>query len=459
MKTTYTSVIARKILLVFLVITIFFSIAALIIRTHITKKLEDISKITINADRRRSKPAQALLLLRQAEDDFQESLVEANNKKSIEFKENLSRAFNNIDTLLREATDTALLTPVQRNRVRLWYQKKLNLSDKLYVLKHNFDTLLTVYADFNKNNESNLHKFNVYYHAHKKSGESKNDTIRRIVPVEKKGLLKRLKEAIANKKGNATIEEINHNNDTSIPDLDIQKIVAKDKNDNVKKLRTLQQQNEKLLSMQRELIFLNSHINNELERIINDVKDINFNMLDEFKEAALKNYQETNILLNRFYLTALFFVLAFAILLIIFILKLNKSELLLRKENEQSVTAAQRKIDELMSKIVLTERNQSATRIEELKEIVQLAVSNNPAFLMKYNEFDTEFSKKLLCIAPNLVATEIEFCVLLRLNFETKEIARFTKISVRAVEGKKHRVRKKLGIPSDQDINLWMTKV
>lgn len=80
--------------------------------------------------------------------------------------------------------------------------------------------------------------------------------------------------------------------------------------------------------------------------------------------------------------------------------------------------------------------NQSDLKVKELKGIVELAVGNNPAFLVKYNEYDPAFSKKLLSIAPNMVTTEIEFCVLLRLNFETKEIARYTKASVRSVEGK-----------------------
>jgi DNA-binding NarL/FixJ family response regulator len=120
---------------------------------------------------------------------------------------------------------------------------------------------------------------------------------------------------------------------------------------------------------------------------------------------------------------------------------------------------AQQKIDELIKKIELSEDNRSPSKMEELKEIVQLAVSNNPAFLVKFNEYDPAFCKKLLELAPNMVAAEIEFCVLLRLNFETKEIARYTKISVRAVEGKKYRIRRKLNIPSDQDINIWMTHI
>jgi len=116
------------------------------------------------------------------------------------------------------------------------------------------------------------------------------------------------------------------------------------------------------------------------------------------------------------------------------------------------------KVDELMKRIKLNDDDyRSASKAEELKEIVQMAVSNHPAFIAKYNEFDPEFSKKLFNIAPSLVAAEVEFCILLKLNFETKEIARYTKVSVRTVEGRKYRVRKKLGIPSNHDINIWMS--
>jgi hypothetical protein len=143
----------------------------------------------------------------------------------------------------------------------------------------------------------------------------------------------------------------------------------------------------------------------------------------------------------------------------VFINQLNKAEVRLRRENELSVYTAHQKIDELLKKIMRDEDRHSPVKMEELKEIVQLAITNNPAFLIKFNEFDPEFSKKILLIAPNLVASEIEFCALLRLNFETKEIARYTKSSVRAAEGKKYRIRKKLDIPSDQDINIWMTRI
>jgi DNA-binding CsgD family transcriptional regulator len=123
---------------------------------------------------------------------------------------------------------------------------------------------------------------------------------------------------------------------------------------------------------------------------------------------------------------------------------------------KSALQRCEERMKKLVKKLSITKEDGFNLKAEDLKEVVQLAVSNNPGFLLKFNECEPEFSKKLITMAPDLVATEIEFCALLRLNFETKEIARYTKSSVRSVEGKKYRIRKKLNILSDQDINIWM---
>jgi len=96
---------------------------------------------------------------------------------------------------------------------------------------------------------------------------------------------------------------------------------------------------------------------------------------------------------------------------------------------------------------------------EALKEIINLAMANDPAFLVKFQEFHPVFTQKLMERAPNLVTSDLLICGQLRLGFYTKEIARYTNTSVRAVEGKKYRVRKKLDIPASEDINVWMMQV
>lgn len=127
----------------------------------------------------------------------------------------------------------------------------------------------------------------------------------------------------------------------------------------------------------------------------------------------------------------------------------------LKKERKESEV----RISELIKKIDENKENRSPKKVEELKEVVQLVTQNHPSFYLKFNDFDPDFGKKLNDLAPNLVASEVEFCAMLKLNLETKEIARYTKSSVRSVESKKYRVRKKLGILPQQDIYLWMASI
>lgn len=350
MKVTYTQSQSRKILLAFLAIVIVLAVAALFVRNSISQKLENIVKQADNVEVDGSKPQQILLLLHQAEDDFQESLLNVKSSKSADYKTKLSKAFEEIDVLLKRTTDTLNLTPDQSTKVRTWYNKKLKLSDKLYAVKHNFDSLLTVYAQFEAQDSKAGPKLVTTSKSDKKV-VSKTDTVRKEVAGQKKGLFSRLKAAIANKPNNSgpkEVVEINHQRDIENSAIATTKESEKNRSAYLNKLQQLQDRNVKMLTMQRELIGLNDHITTELENIISDVKTLNYNMADEFKAMAFKSYQESTGLLNRLYLAALFLVLVFAALLIIFIIKLNESEVQLRKENERAVTIAQQKMDLLL---------------------------------------------------------------------------------------------------------------
>jgi signal transduction histidine kinase len=344
MSITYTKTLARKILLAFLAFAIIFSITALIVRKNITQKLDNISKLANNMGRENHHPEHILLLLHQAEDDFQASLLNTDSKNSIGYKTKLSSAFNELDTLLKEDASTTSANDTQSDQLKTWHQQKLKLSGELYQLKHNFDSLLTVYAAFNLEADKTAQEFNA-----RKIFKSNTDTVKKIAPRQKRGFFKRIKDAITDKDDRAlSAIEINHHNNLKEINASTKKLLVKDQKAYANSLKQLQQQNIKLMAMQRELIGLNTHISNELERIINDTKDISYKMASEFREGSFKNYQETTGLLNTFSLIALFLVLVFAILLIVFIIQLNRSELLLRQEIEQSVIIAQQKMDLLL---------------------------------------------------------------------------------------------------------------
>lgn len=93
---------------------------------------------------------------------------------------------------------------------------------------------------------------------------------------------------------------------------------------------------------------------------------------------------------------------------------------------------------------------------KSFEEVINFAIQNNPLFLEKFKNIFPEFIEKLLGIAPGLNKTDLQFCALLKLGFVTKEIATYTNTSIRSVEAKKYRLRKKLNIPVEDVISSWM---
>ncbi|WP_229239717.1 helix-turn-helix transcriptional regulator [Echinicola soli] len=77
-------------------------------------------------------------------------------------------------------------------------------------------------------------------------------------------------------------------------------------------------------------------------------------------------------------------------------------------------------------------------------------------FLSEFNEIFPDFISKIKSASSKLNAMDIKFCVLLKMGFTTKEIASVTKSTVRAVQSRKYRIRKRLDVPNDEDLNLFM---
>ena len=90
-------------------------------------------------------------------------------------------------------------------------------------------------------------------------------------------------------------------------------------------------------------------------------------------------------------------------------------------------------------------------------ELYELAMSKNSLFITYFKSEFPDFFDKILHVAPNLVSSELEICALLKLNLNTKEIASATNSTIRSIEAKKYRIRRKLNIPSEKtDINLYI---
>lgn len=72
-----------------------------------------------------------------------------------------------------------------------------------------------------------------------------------------------------------------------------------------------------------------------------------------------------------------------------------------------------------------------------------------------HNNFDLiheNFFRNLRQRYPELTANDLKFCALLRLNMSTKDIAKFTQMTVRGVEGARYRLRHKFGLAGNESI-------
>lgn len=123
-----------------------------------------------------------------------------------------------------------------------------------------------------------------------------------------------------------------------------------------------------------------------------------------------------------------------------------------RRKSELLIKEKQKVIEENENlKINLGETNN-----KKIEELVTLAQNNSPEFLILFKELYPDFISKLTALDPHIKSSEVLFCAFAYLNFSTKEISQYTFVTVRAVQIRRNRLRKKYNISSDIDFNHWM---
>ncbi|WP_375600520.1 helix-turn-helix transcriptional regulator, partial [Elizabethkingia miricola] len=120
----------------------------------------------------------------------------------------------------------------------------------------------------------------------------------------------------------------------------------------------------------------------------------------------------------------------------------------IKKKKQKQIAEGQEDIRKLESRVN-----------DAFEEVIVMAKNNDPAFLGRFREVYPDFCQKILMIYPDIVNSEFAFCAYLKLNFSTKEIATYTFVTPSAIQNRKNRLRKKLNIPSDEDIYTWINKI
>lgn len=73
-------------------------------------------------------------------------------------------------------------------------------------------------------------------------------------------------------------------------------------------------------------------------------------------------------------------------------------------------------------------------------------------FKEAFNNADKDFFKKVKSLHPELTSNDLKLCAYLRLNLSSKEIAPLLNISVKSVEIKRYRLRKKMDLPRETNL-------
>ncbi|WP_213279053.1 helix-turn-helix transcriptional regulator [Chryseobacterium indologenes] len=105
---------------------------------------------------------------------------------------------------------------------------------------------------------------------------------------------------------------------------------------------------------------------------------------------------------------------------------------------------------------ILPAKSIKDTNTEDLSELIQLAHNNDKSFHLKFSETFPAFNKQLLEINPQLSHSDLEYCALIKLKFNTKEISHYKNVTLNSVISKKYRIRKKLNISTEENMYSWM---
>ncbi|MDB4751956.1 hypothetical protein OAF86_04955, partial [Flavobacteriaceae bacterium] len=109
--------------------------------------------------------------------------------------------------------------------------------------------------------------------------------------------------------------------------------------------------------------------------------------------------------------------------------------------------------------IINSSKNKSQNDLYEVKSKVKdlLRIENlNDRFEKHFEDVYPGFFKKLVAVSNNLTQNDLRFCAYLKMNQNTSEIAQLTGVSIRTVESKKYRIKKKLNLGKDQSITSFI---
>ncbi len=119
-------------------------------------------------------------------------------------------------------------------------------------------------------------------------------------------------------------------------------------------------------------------------------------------------------------------------------------------------------IKDLQVKIEYLEGQYKKEKLSEsdISEIIRLAQTNDSIFIERFDLYFPNFFNIIRSVSKSpLTISDLYLCAMLKLNFNNKQIALYSNSTVKSIESKKYRLRKKIEIPDDQDFTIWITSI
>ncbi|MEM9338522.1 MAG: hypothetical protein AAGA66_07315 [Bacteroidota bacterium] len=224
-----------------------------------------------------------------------------------------------------------------------------------------------------------------------------------------------------------------------------------------------------------------SAVNSQLFEIRNK-HDEQIRVKDEFIAAQRLIIERNKIRESRLMLLIGFMLVVMVAAMIIVSMKrkLRKSKLAAEQIRIQSAYDREksRAVMEVKSKELTANTLQMIEKDRVLEELLQELKKKSPGsyasmkgkiskgnrdmwerFNKRFIEVDAKFYERLRDKHPDLTPTEQKHCALIKLNFDSKEMATLLGISINSVHISRHRIRKKIGMEREDNLESYIANI